>query len=150
VSNENHYDDLLTQLSGLTTELSLFCGFTFTTIILLVTNLPDPSIFLVQISLLFLTVLLNLFIFLLGWVMTMRTVFCRYLPFKSIKGSKIFNPLLFFTYCLWGVAVVLIFFLFNLIYLVLVSSIVWAIFASIAYFFLWKQFLEYYMKGVNS
>jgi hypothetical protein len=147
VSNEEHYSDFLNQLSGISREISLFCGFTFTIITLLVTRLTDPSDLISQISLLFLTVLLNLFIFLMGWVMTMRTIFCRYLPFKSIRGSKVFNPLLFLAYCLWGVAVVLIFLLSNLIYLALASIIVWSTIVIISYFFLWSQFWEYYKKN---
>lgn len=150
VSDESYYSDFLTQLSGLTSELSLFCGFTLTTITILVTRLPDPSAILAQLSLYFLTLLLDLFIFLLGWVMIMRTIFCRYLPFKIIRGSRIFNPLLFLCSCLWGVAVILIFFLWDLTYLALASAFTWILFIIISYHFFWKQFREYYMKVVST
>ena len=142
VSDESYYCDFLSQLSGLTSELSLFCGFTLTTITLLVTRLPNLSALQSQIALFFLTVLLD-FIFLLGWVMTMRTIYCRYLPLKIIKGSRIFNPLLFVCICMWGIAVVLVFYLWNLIYLALASIATWVLFIIIAYGFLWKQFKEY-------
>lgn len=150
VPDEIHYSDFLTQLSGLTSELSLFCGFTLTVITILVTNLPDPSVLLAQISLLFLTIMLNLLQFLLGWVMTMRTIFCRYLPLKSIRYSNIFNPLLFLCLCLWGLSVVLIYLLWNLTYLAVASAIVWIFFLSIAHVFFWRQFREHYGKITSS
>ena len=150
MSDEAHYSDLLTQLSGLTSELSLFCGFMLTSITILVTNLPDPSVLLAQISLLFLTIMLNLLQFLLGWVMIMRTIFCRYLPLKSIEYSNVFNPLLFMCLCLWGLSVVLIYMLWNLTYLAIASAIVWIFFISLAYLFFWRQFQEYYKKIMPS
>ena len=147
MSDETHYTDFLTQLSGLTSELSLFCGFTLTIITLLVTRLPDPSILLAQISLLFLTILLNLLTFLLGWVMTMRTVFCRYLPLKKIKYSNVFNPLLFISLSLWGVSVILIYLLWNLTYLAIASAIIEAFFISVAFILFWKQFRESFREN---
>ena len=146
MSNEEHYSDLLTQLSGLSRELSLFCGFTFTTITILVTWLPDPNTFLAQISLFFLSVLFDLFMFLLAWVMVMRTIFVRYLPLQKIRGSNIFNPLLFLSFGLWRTTLVLIFLLTNQIYISLASAITGVIMISISYIFLWKQFQEHYGK----
>ena len=150
MSDEAHYSDFLTQLSGLTSELSLFCGFTLTIITILVTNLPDPSVLLAQISLLFLTIMLNLLQFLLGWVMIMRTMFCRYLPLESIRYSNVFNPLLFLCLCLWGLSVVLIYMLWNLTYLAVASAIIWVFFILLAYLFFWRQFREHYRKIVSS
>ncbi len=144
--DEEHYEDYLNQLSNLSVELSLFSGFTFTTITILLTMLPDPSTILAQVALFFLVVLLDTFIFLGGWVMTMRTVACRYLPFKSIPGSKIFNPLLFLSYCLWGIGVALMFMLCNLYYLSMLSMFVWTVLVIVATKFFWKQFREYYRK----
>ena len=150
VSDEAHYSDFLTQLSGLTSELSLFCGFTLTIITILVTNLPDPSVLLAQVSLLFLTIMLNLLQFLLGWVMIMRTIFCRYLPLRGIEYSNVFNPLLFLCLCLWGLSVVLIYMLWNLTYLAVASAIIWIFFILLAYLFFWRQFREYYGKIMSS
>ena len=147
MSDETHYTDFLTQLSGLTSELSLFCGFTLTIITLLVTRLPDPSILLAQISLLFLTILLNLLTFLLGWVMTMRTIFCRYLPLNKIKYSNVFNPLLFLSLSLWGISVILIYLLWSLTYLAIVSTIIEAFFISVAFKLFWKQFRESFREN---
>jgi hypothetical protein len=149
VSDETHYTDFLTQLSGLTSELSLFCGFTLTIITLLVTRLPDPSILLAQISLLFLTILLNLLTFLLGWVMTMRTIFCRYLPLKKIKYSNVFNPLLFLSLSLWGISVILIYLLWSLTYLAIASTIIEAFFISVAFKLFWKQFRESFRENYS-
>ena len=146
LSDEAHYSDFLSQLSGLTSELSLFCGFTLTVITILVTRLPDPSVLLAQVSLFFLTVMLNLLQFLLGWVMIMRTLFCRYLPLGDIRHSEVFNPLLFTCLCLWGLSVVLIYLLFDLTYLAAASAGVWLFFIIVAYIFLWRRFKEHTVK----
>jgi hypothetical protein len=150
MSDETHYSDFLTQLSGLTSELSLFCGFTLTVITILVTRLPDPSVLMAQVSLFFLTVMLNLLQFLLGWVMFTRTLFCRYLPLSSIKHSDIFNPLLFACLCMWGLSVVLIYLLFDLTYLAAASAGVWFFFILLAYVFIWGQFKEHTAKIKSS
>lgn len=62
-SDEEYYSDFLNQLSNLSVELSLFSGFTFTIITILLTMLPGPSTLSAQIALFFLVMLLDLFIF---------------------------------------------------------------------------------------
>ena len=146
MSDEAHYSDFLNQLSGLTSELSLFCGFTLTIITILVTSLPDPTIMIAQVSLLFLTIMLNILQFLLGWVIIMRTRYCRYLPLNDIKHSKIFNTLLFVALATWDLSVVLIYLLWNLTYLAITSAIIWLTIFIISYTFLWGQFREHDKK----
>jgi len=146
LSDEAYYSDFLNQLSGLTSELSLFCGFTLTIITILVTRLPDPTIMIAQLSLLFLTIMLNILQFLLGWVIIMRTRYCRYLPLNDIKHSKIFNTLLFVALATWDLSVVLIYLLWNLTYLAITSAIIWLTIFIISYTFLWGQFREHDKK----
>jgi hypothetical protein len=146
LSDEAYYSDFLNQLSGLTSELSLFCGFTLTIITILVTRLPDPTIMIAQLSLLFLTIMLNLLQFLLGWVIIMRTRYCRYLPLNDIKHSKIFNTLLFLALATWNLSVVLIYLLWDLTYLAITAAIIWLTIFIVSYTFLWGQFREHDKK----
>ena len=146
MSDEAYYSDFLNQLSGLTSELSLFCGFTLTIITILVTRLPDPTIMIAQLSLLFLTIMLNLLQFLLGWVIIMRTRYCRYLPLNDIKHSKIFNTLLFLALATWNLSVVLIYLLWDLTYLAITAAIIWLTVFIVSYTFLWGQFREHDKK----
>jgi len=146
LSDEAYYSDFLNQLSGLTSELSLFCGFTLTIITILVTRLPDPTIMIAQLSLLFLTIMLNILQFLLGWVIIMRTTYCRHLPLNDIKHSKIFNTLLFVALATWDLSVVLIYLLWGLTYLAITSAIIWLTIFIISYTFLWGQFREHDKK----
>ena len=146
MSDEAYYSDFLNQLSGLTSELSLFCGFTLTIITILVTRLPDPTIMIAQLSLLFLTIMLNLLQFLLGWVIIMRTRYCRYLPLNDIKHSKIFNTLLFLALATWNLSVVLIYLLWDLTYLAITAAIIWLTIFIVSYTFLWGQFREHDKK----
>jgi hypothetical protein len=149
MSEKEHYSDFLLQLSGLTSELTLFSGFTLTLLTLLVTTLPNPNTFQSQISLLFLTIIFDLLVSLLHWVSIMRTLFCRYLPFKEIRGSRYFNPLLFIVYSLWGLSTTIIFILFSLTNLALASISIWGILVIIGYAFYWQQFKEYYNKHTS-
>ena len=146
MSDEAYYSDFLNQLSGLTSELSLFCGFTLTIITILVTRLPDPTIMIAQLSLLFLTIMLNILQFLLGWVIIMRTRYCRYLPLNDIKHSKIFNTLLFLALATWNLSVVLIYLLWDLTYLAITAAIIWLTIFIVSYTFLWGQFREHDKK----
>jgi hypothetical protein len=67
---EDKYSSYRSYYSSMTTVTALLAGFTFTGITLLLTRLPDPTQTSVQATLLFLTVLLNLFLYSLAWAQT--------------------------------------------------------------------------------
>jgi len=139
-TNEKDYSDYIKHLSNLNSVGSLLAGFTFTTITLLITRLPDPSSIMSQLVLFFIAVLFFLFIFLVGWNANTIIYFCRNVPPKT-KQLSIFNLLTVMSYILLGVTVILMFLLWNLIYLALASGIVWALFIISFYIFVWKPFI---------
>jgi len=144
------YSDFVSHLSNLSGVLSLFCGFTFTSITILMTQLPDPSSILAQFTLFFFAVLFDLFLFSLTWTTISLIQFCEYVPFNMFQHSNIFNWLLFSLFGVWGLAVVLMFLLWNLFYLALASGIVWTLLVITGFILLWKPFQEFYRKTVSS
>jgi len=109
------------------TMLSLFSGFTFSTITILLYQLPDPNSLISQLTLLFLVVLFDLCLFLLAWqtVIVVGTYNVRNPPARAKWELVVFNLLLMIVFILWGWSVVLMFLLRNLYYLALVSGVLW-------------------------
>jgi len=127
--NDEEYTEFVKDLSRTrVTMLSLFSGFTFTAIVLLPSfQLPDPSGLISQLTLLFLVVLFDFCVFLLAWqtVIVVGTYKVHNAPARAKWELVVFNLLLFIFFILWGWSVVLIFLLWNLYYLALLSSISW-------------------------
>jgi hypothetical protein len=109
------------------TMLSLFSGFTFSGITLLLEQLPDPSSFISQLTLFFLVVLFDLCLFLLAWqtIIMMGTWNVSNEPERAKWELSAFNGLLMIIFILWGWSVVLMFLLRNLTLLSLVSGVLW-------------------------
>ncbi len=107
--------------------LSLFSGFTFSAITVLLFYRPDPSSLISQITLFFLVVLFDLCLFLLAWqtVIVIGTWNVSNAPTRSKWELSVFNLLLMIVFILWGWSVVLMFLLRNLHYLALVSGVLW-------------------------
>jgi len=110
------------------TMLSLFSGFTFSTITILPGQLPDPSNLVSQFVFFFLVVLFDLFLFLLAWntVIVVGTYKVSYAPERANYELTLFNLVLIVVFVLWGWSVVLIFLLRELYYLALASGVLWA------------------------
>lgn len=140
----------ISHLSNLSGVLSLFCGFTFTSITILLTQLSNPLHVLAQLTLFFLAAMMDLFLFLLTWTTISVIHFCEYAPIKQIQHSSSFNWLLFLGLGLWGVAIVLMFLLWNLHYLAIASAVVWLLFCIAGFTFLWKPFQEFYRRAMSS
>jgi hypothetical protein len=139
-TDEEDYSDYIKHMSNLSSVGSLLAGFTFTTLTILITRLPDPSSIMSQLVLFFIAVLFYLFIFLVGWNANTIIYFCKKVPPKT-KQLSTFNLLTLVSYVLLGVTVILMFLLWNLIYLALASGIVWALFIISFYIFVWKPFI---------
>jgi hypothetical protein len=109
------------------TMLSLFSGFTFTAITLFLVQLPDPSSFISQLTLFFLVVLFDLCLFLLAWqtIIMIGTWNVSKTPARSKWELSVFNLLLIIAFILWGWSVVLMFLLWNLTFLTMVSGVLW-------------------------
>ena len=126
--NEEEYTGYVKAVAGTrATMLSLFSGFTFTTITILLNQLPDPSSFISQLTLFFLVLLFDLCLFLLAWqtVIVVGTWNVRNPPARAKWDMVVFNLLLMIAFILWGWSVVFMFLLRNLYYLTLVSGVLW-------------------------
>jgi hypothetical protein len=128
--DEGEYSEYLMDLSkSRVTVLSLLSGFTFTTITILLNQLRDSSSLMAQLTFLFLTAIFNLFLFLLQWqtIIEIGVYHLRNPPPRSLWELTVFNLLMLGTFSLWGISLVLIFLLWNLVYLALVSGVVWTL-----------------------
>jgi len=111
-TNEKDYSDYIKHLSNLNSVGSLLAGFTFTTITLLITRLPDPSSIMSQLVLFFIAALFYLFLFLVGWNTNTLIYFCRNVPPKT-KQLSTFNLLTVLSYLLLELTVILMFLLWE-------------------------------------
>jgi hypothetical protein len=130
IENEEEYTEYVKALDkSRVTMLSLFSGFTFSAITLLLDQLSDPSSFISQLTLFFLVVLFDLCLFLLAWqtVIVVGMWNVHKAPARSSLELSVFNLLLMIVFILWGWSVVLMFLLRNLHYLAMVSGVVWVI-----------------------
>ena len=126
--NEEEYCEYVKTISGTrVTALSLFSGFTFSAITILLNQLPDPSSLISQFTLFFLVVVFDLCLFLLAWqiIIAIGMYNVRKAPARSVWELSVFNLLLEIVFILWGWSVVLMFLLRNLHYLALVSGVLW-------------------------
>ena len=74
------YSDYISYLSTSINLGALFAAFTLTVITLLVTQLPDPSLFFAQVTLFFLAFIFDLLLFLLSWSVWFVIYFCERVP----------------------------------------------------------------------
>ena len=104
--------------------LSLFCGFLFTSITLLLTFLQDNRGTLAQVTVLFLTLIFYFSLFVLLDNLEMAFHYIEEIPPLTLKVRPFFNLLLIFY--LFGTSTILMFLLFDLKILALISGIVWS------------------------
>jgi len=142
--NEKDYSDYIQHSSNISNFLSLVYGFVFTAITILLTQLSAPSSLQSQIILFFLTVLFNVYRYLLDWNLTMTTHYCEMPPLR--REITIFNRVLFISGNLLGSAIVLMFFLWNLVYLALVSGVVYLLRVALSYVFIIRPFQKHRRK----
>lgn len=128
--SEKDYSDYLQVTANTLNLLVLLSGFTFTGITILLSQFPVLVSLTVQLILFFLASLFFLFMFLLGWFNTMLIRLCRNLP-PVTREIASFNRLTILSYMLLQLAVVLMFLIWNLVYLSLASGIVLALFVIV-------------------
>ena len=140
-TREKDYSSYLAYESFCGEILALFCGFTFTAITILTTLLPNPSQIVAQASLFFLAFMFYLFKFILFWSMLYLAYCVRAVP-TEIRGRRTLMWLMLLSFSMWGVAIVLMFLLWNLTYLALASGIMCAFFIVLDYIFVVKPYVE--------
>jgi hypothetical protein len=100
-----------------------------------------------QLTLLFLTMILDLSIFIAGFFAIEDTYYCEQVP-PLTRRVEIVNALVFLTFLLMGLAVPLLFLLWNLTSLATISGLIWLFFALAVFFFIWTPFQKW-RKGKN-
>jgi len=141
-ADEKDYSDYIKHMSSFNSEYTVLAGFTFTTITLLITLLPDPSNSMAQLTFFFLAILYNLLMSLVSWNTVNNVYFCRNVP-PLTKRLKVFNWLTFLCYNLSGIPIILVFLLSDLIYLTIASGVVWTLGIIANIMFTFKPFLEF-------
>ena len=130
---EELYTYLLNLSRTRASVLTFLAGFTFTVISIFLNQLPDPTSSLSQITLFLLTLLFEFFLFLTAWQMTI-IISCAPPRIVAAAYGRVFrrevatfSMLMFIGLSLLGMSVMLMFLLWNLIYLAIASSIVWIV-----------------------
>jgi hypothetical protein len=124
---EKDYSDWRQLMGNLSNIMALFSGFTFTAITILLSQFPVSGSLTAQLVLFFLACLFFLFIMLVGTVHGLMYKRCRCFPplTKDIAG---FNSLSLLSWVLLQFAVVLMFLIWNLVYLSLASAFMVVVF----------------------
>ena len=148
-AKEKDYSSWLAYESVAVHAATLLCGFTFTSITILITRLPDPSSFLSQVTLGFLAFMFYIFEFLLFYALFYLSYCVKVIPpeWKQRKGERrVVTWLWLLSFTAWGIAIVLIFLLWSLTYLALASGLVYVLFTVLTGIFIWKPTLELMFK----
>jgi hypothetical protein len=143
--NDEDYSSFLTYETWVSQIIALFCGFTFTAITLFLVELPAPIEIPSQIILFFLTTLFNIFQFLLlSYILSLAYCIQAVPPaLKRLSShARLHEWLTILGFYLWGFAILLMFVLWNLLYLALASGAMYVLFIILAYVSIWKPALE--------
>ena len=143
---EKNYSTYIGWMQSQKGTYAFICGFTFTTITLLIISLPNPNTVLSQLIMLFLTIVFDLLLYLILLMGVESLRFCKDIP-PYDKSLRLCNTLSNLGFVLWGFTVPSIFLLWDLIYLAIVSTIIWIILMLITNVTIVKQFNEY--RGIT-
>ena len=142
MSTDEDYSNWFQYMSNVTHATSLFSGFTFTSITILLSLLPDPSQISSQLMLFFLSTLLDFFLFFLGWQTVLLVYYCKNAP-PLTRRLRLTSRLWFLSFGLLCMAVTIMFLLWNLTYLALASGITLVLIILIFYRLAWKPYIRF-------
>ncbi|NIQ06632.1 MAG: hypothetical protein GWO20_13160 [Candidatus Korarchaeota archaeon] len=141
-ADEKDYSEYINHLSNMGNMYSFLSGFMFTAITVLITQLPDPNRMMAQFVLFFMAGILDMFILYMGSFYQKVLYFCKKVPPYSEKKT-VFNLLSDISVLLGvGVSTVLLFLLWNLIYLALAQLIALGIASIAAYRSVFKPYYQ--------
>jgi hypothetical protein len=138
--------DFVSHMANLGSIYALICGFTFTIITLLITAFPNPTETRIQLVLLFLTVIFDIFVYLITWNNTEEIQYCSFVP-SITKRMRIFNALTAVGLVLWGFSVPAMFLLWDLNLLAIVATLIWIFGIVASYFTVYKNIQKYYERA---
>lgn len=142
MSINEDYSDWIQYMSNVTHALSVFSGFTFTSITILLTLLPDPSQISSQVTLFLLSILLDFFLLFMGWQTMLLVYYCKNVPPLTTR-LRLSSRLWFSSFGLLCMAVTTMFLLWNLTYLALASAIAFVLVMIIFYRFALKPYIKF-------
>ena len=138
--NKNPYSEYFDHNKTIAGVLSLFSGFLFTSITILLNWLQNKNALLAQATVLFLTLLFYISLYVLLDNLEMGFHYIKDIPPLTLKVRPFFNLLLIFY--LFGAATVLMFVLFGLFYLSLISGVTWIIIVALSLMTTVKRFYK--------
>jgi hypothetical protein len=130
VEKETDYTDYFGHNRTISSVLSLFCGFLFTSITILLTAYPNKEEVLAQATLFFLTFIFYVVLYTLIDNLEMGFHYIKDIPPLTLRVAPFFRLVLVFY--LFGTAVVFMFLLFDLFGLALATGVLWAIFVLVS------------------
>jgi hypothetical protein len=128
--DENPFSEYFGQNERIIVVLSLFCGFLFTSITLLLTTLQNREGILGQATILFLTLVFYFSLHSLLDNLEMAFHYIKNIPPLTLKTRPFLNLLLIFY--LFGTSTIFMFVLYDLFYLAAISGIIWATLVAIS------------------
>jgi hypothetical protein len=123
--DKNSYSDYFAHNSVIVEVLSLFGGFLFTSITILLTSLQSRGSLLGQATILFLTLVFYFSLYVLLDNLEMAFHYIDDIPPLTLKVRPFFSLLLVFYS--FGSSTILMFLLFDLFYLAVISGVIWAL-----------------------
>ncbi len=143
--DKKSYTEYFGHNSVIVQVLSLFCGFLFTSITILLTLLQNKGT-LAQATLLLLTLIFYFSLYALLDNLEMAFHYIENIPPLTLKTRPFFNLLMIFY--LFGTSTILMFVLFNLPYLAAISGVLWAIIVIMSINSTAKRFYKQSIKRV--
>ena len=148
--DKNSYAPYFEHNSVIVGVLSLFSGFLFTSIAILLTNQQSRGSMIGQATILFITLIFYFSLYVLLDNLEMAFHYIEDIPPLTLKVRPFFNLLLVFY--LFGFSTVLMFLLFDLFDLALISGVIWALIvvysiATTATRFYKQSVTRYWKKG---
>ncbi len=139
---DEDYSDFSLHLGYVMGALGLFSAFTFTLICLIVAEVADPSVFQIQIILMFLSLLFYLSLYLLADSLAMDTHYCGKLP-RLVGTYKFFEYALFVLFDMFGLVVPVLFLSWSLFTLAGICVIIYAVFSVMAVQFVIRPLIKF-------
>jgi len=134
------YADYAQNLSNVMNGMLFFAGFTFTVVAILLTSLPHPKALQSQLTLLFLTVIFYLTLFIAFSFLIRVTFYIEMPPLR--EHAEIMNALIFLTFLLIGLTFPLLFLLWGLTLLAFISGVIWLIYCLSIFYFVFTEKIE--------
>jgi hypothetical protein len=135
-----NYPDYAQNLSNVMNGMLFFAGFTFTVVTILLTSLPNPKALQSQLTLLFLTAIFYLTVYIAFFSLIEVTFYVEMPPLRE-HGGRV-NVLIFLTFLLIGLTFPVLFLLWDLTLLAAVSGLIWLVFGVSIFFFIFKRKIE--------